>query len=228
MKYRLTVLILMGIVAWLAVPAIADDIRIPDWRGKLSTTSQVWDFGINNAGPADPTGMVYGSESNGLGLRPDGPAEGGNDPLPSTMLWVYPDADWIQIDTESGREGIWPLTGRLEVIVDNHEPPNEYKWVWLQVTWRPQSAGSYWHIHNLVPPGTTDPILIEHVDHGLGWTTSIYEWYIYPNPCDEWFTIAGDIDVDQLVVDTWCIPEPSTLAMLLGVSLMALAWRRRR
>jgi hypothetical protein len=31
----------------------------------------------------------------------------------------------------------------------------------------------------------------------------------------EVFLIEGDIEVDEIVIDTWCILEPATLALLL-------------
>ena len=105
----------------LANGALPGDVQPPWWRGQWSTTTQYWEFWTPDPGP---------------GLLPDGPGplvEG--DPgqpynpgyLPSTMLWVQPFGDWIQFDPASGREGIWPLSGIIEIIVDNHEPINPKK-----------------------------------------------------------------------------------------------------
>jgi len=233
MKNVLTGLVFLGVVAWLVVPAVADDIRIPEWRGEWSTTYQYWDFLTPNAGdPSDPLG----------GVKPDGPGplvEGQpGQPyeqegyLPSTMLWVTPGPgmQWLPDDpTGTNRRGIWPLSGSMEVVVDNHKPVNPYKLVWLQLTWHAQEIPCNWSIGNFNPaPLPEDLRLVDHIDHADGWTTTIYEWYLRPNPPDERFTISGNIYVDQLVIDTWCVPEPSTLAMLLGVSLMALGWRRKK
>ena len=41
------------------------------------------------------------------------------------------------------------------------------------------------------------------------------------------FTIGGDVFVDQLVVDTICIPEPATMS-LLALGGLALLRRKRR
>ena len=215
--------IVLSVILFFVAPlaASADDIQPPWWRGEWSTTSQVWEFLTNETGDWT-TYPVSG------GLRPDGPAVGGNDPLPSTMLWIDPLSDWIQDDPLSGRLGIWPLSGIIDVIVDNHEPPNEFKWVWVQLTWRPQSTGEEPEIYNLdpAPPPGWEPKIVLQEDLGGGWYETTYEWRLYPNPAYEWFTIGGNIDVDQLVVDTWCIPEPGVLAIA-GVAVLVL-WRRRK
>ena len=201
--------------------AVVVDEQIPWWRGQWSTTSQVWEF--MTADPGDPTGD---------GLVPDGPAPGGEPPLASTMLWVTPmvGLDWMSTDPYgSDREGIWPLSGIIEVVVDNHEPPNEKKIVWLQVTWRESTPEGHFDqpvitaIHQPLHL-TTAPELVggAHEDLGAGWYESTYTWEIYPNPVDERFLIQGNIDVDEIIVDTWCIPEPATLGLLLlgGLTLL--------
>jgi len=192
--------------------AMADDVMPPPWRGQWSTTSQIWEFTDPNPGP----------------LPPYGPAPGGMPPLPSTELIVTPGPgmDWIEFDQESGRIGIWPLSGWIDVIVDNHEPPNEVKYVWVQLTWRSQDGASIPELHSLDPAPFLGPDIVDEIDQGFGWKTTIYKWEIRPNPIDELFTIEGMIDVDQLVVDTWCIPEPATLS-LFGLGAIALIRRRR-
>ena len=137
--------------------------------------------------------------------------------------------EYIFDDPASGRIGIWPLSGQIDVTVDNHNPPNEFKWVWLQIIWRPQDAGEEPIIENLSPPAHPDylPSLVTApVDLGYGWFESTFEWRIYPNPIDEMFTISGTIDVDQLIIDTWCIPEPATVAVL-GLGLLPVLLLRR-
>jgi len=206
----------------MAQVAVADDMNPPPWRGEWSTTSQIWEFSEDDTGQPD-------------GLLPDGPAEGGQPPLPSTRLWVYPDPpEWMPTDTtwNSGRTGIWSLSGWIDVIVDNHEPVDEFKWVWVQLTWAQEFPGGsdVPTFTNLDPPADPAwPVTLTHeYDHGDEWYTSTYEWRIYPNPPDERFTIGFSdqgILVDQLVIDTWCIPEPATLGLLVVGGLLALRTR---
>jgi len=200
------------------VTATADDIQPPSWRGADRTTSQMWEFYANTPG---------------VPILPDGPAPGGLPPLPSTHLIVYPLGDWIPYDPPSGREGIWPLSGEIRVTVDNF-PDLWEKTMWVQVTWQPQvgSPDAVPVFSGYEMPGydVTMPTLFgEAVPLGNGWYESTYQWFIHPNPPDEYFTIGGNINVDELVVDTICTPEPSTL-ILLGVGALALAigrWRKR-
>jgi len=201
--------------------AMADDVQPPWWRGQWSTTSQIWEFNFVPETPGGQPPYPY---------LPDGPAPGGMPPLPSTIVHVTPgpQMEWIPEDPQgSGRIGIWPLSGWIDVIVDNHEPPNEVKYVWVQLTWRPQVLDHEPpRLIGLDPPPSSGPEIVLEEDLGFGWTETTYKWEIRPNPVDEMFTIEGLIDVDELVVDTWCIPERATLS-LLGLGPVALIRRRR-
>ena len=61
-----------------------------------------------------------------------------------------------------------------------------------------------------------------------GWKRLEAVWRIMPNPSEEWVCIGFEGtggSIDYVSVDTICIPEPATLAML---SLGGLALLRRR
>jgi hypothetical protein len=202
---KLVVLIALVVLSSIA---LADDIQPPWWRNQWSTTFQYWEFSTNA----------------NLNVKPDGPGPLDEGPpyvsgyLPSTEIILIepgPGMDWIDIDS-SGRQGIWPLSGIMDVIVDNHDPPNEWKIMWVQITWRPQDQGMVPVIENLVPAPHQDyPVsIVEEELLADGWFETTFTWRISPNPVDEMFRISGSIDVDELVIDTWCIPEPATLMLL--------------
>ena len=216
LKRIVTSALLTGVVAGFVVSAVADDIQPPWWRGQYSTTSQFWEFLTPLPGP----------------LPPDGSPPGGQPWLPSTQLTVYPDGAWLSSDPfGSGRIGIWPLSGRINVTVDNHNPPNNVKYMWVQLTWHNEELKpitgpilSGFNPMYATPPGLT---IVPPVDLGFGWYETTFKWEIYPNPPDEFFVIGGNILVDELVIDTWCIPEPTTLSLFGGGLLLLLTWRRR-
>jgi hypothetical protein len=231
-------LLIATVLAVCAMPVLAsaEDLFPPWWRGEWSTTSQVWEFGTSD--PGNPLGP---------GLPPDGPAPGGMPPLPSTMVWITPltGAGWYQEDnpilytlpdgtTGEAGYGVWPLSGIIEILVDNHDPrPETIKLMWLQLTWRPQDLGEkpifeYLDPVPISPPEIVGEIIFDQSDP-LSWRTTAYAWQLDWNPPDEWITIGGTINIDELVIDTWCvpIPEPGILAIA-GVGLLGLLSLRRR
>jgi hypothetical protein len=195
-----------------ALPALADDWLPPEWRGDPGSTIQGWHF----------------STADKENVFPDYPSGGGW--LPSTKLTVTPDPqnpDWIETDPSgSGRTGIWPLSGWIDVTVDNFPKPNPYKEVWVQLTWA--STGGEPAIINIDPsPKVGTFTLVNEHTWCMGWTTTVWKWRVEPNPSDEMFRIQGDILVDQLVIDTICAPEPGTM-FLLGLAALGTLIRRRR
>jgi hypothetical protein len=160
----------------LAATAVAEDMQPPPWRGQLGTTSQIWEFMDPDPAPL-----------------PDGPAPNGKPPLPSTHAVITPGPGmvWLQIDPVGPREGVWPLSGMMEVTVDNYNPPNDVKLVWVQLTWRPQVAGAQPMFENLQPAPVSPPRLIADIPLGPEWRESVYAWEIRPNPPDERFIISG-------------------------------------
>ena len=202
----------------------ADDFYPPPWRDVWSTTRQHWDF---------PTPAFEDVIPDGPGLLiddPIGPPYEEPGYLPSTKIILIepgPGMDWMQGDPVSGRIGIWPLSGRMDFVVDNHDPQNDWKIVWLQIVWRPQEAGASPQLVDLDPLPSIDypPNVLINQDLGFGWTGTAISWRIPGNPPDEYFSIIGDIDVDQIVIDTWCIPEPTTLLIF---SLGGLLLRKRK
>lgn len=82
---------------------------------------------------------------------------------------------------------------------------------------------------------------IDEIAQEGDWRTSVFYIEMHPNPGSEFFGLfpatwdseleewveGGVIAVDQVVIDTICIPEPATIA-LLGLGGLALIRRRKR
>ena len=202
-----------------------EDVQPPVWRCQESTTWQYWDFLTPDDGGIE-------------GLVPDGPGplsypDGGY--LPSTKAWMdpAPGMEWLSEDYrfeyEPGKEvgiGVWPLSGWVDILVDNHDPnPDNEKWMWVQVTWRPMLDGGVPVFLDIDPTPMYEPIMVQEIPLGPEWRETTYEWKLDSNPPYESFSLGGAIHLDEIVIDTWCIPEPSTVVLL---SLGVFATMRRR
>ena len=217
-------------VAMLATPVLADDLPEfqPWWRGEVSTTLQRWEFDTPDQ----------------VNVLPDGPGPLDEGPpyqvgyLPSTMVTEirpFQNEPWIEEDPFAptgapGRFGIWMLSGEMDVLVDNHDPDNDRKLINVQLTWHPGEIGALPGIKDIGPEQypVRDFQHVGDIASCNGWITSLYTWEFEGNPADEWFTIYGNVYVDQLVVDTWCIPEPATMGLMATGGLFALLRRRRK
>lgn len=195
-----------------AMPALADDLYPPSWRGQDGTTFAQWEF---------------------LTDDPNAPADLESNPYGDAMLTAqtgqqqYWEAQW------GGRDGVWPLSGVIEVYIPNRPEPLPYKDIWVQITWAQQATGTMplvWEkdsgitatLENEVPLENT----LEPPPAGATWMHSTYSIHIEPNPDFETVRIDGAIMVDELVIDTICAPEPTALALLALGSLVVVNRRR--
>ncbi len=188
--------------------ALADDVTIPVWRGDPGSTYQLWEFSTPELPPTpDEIRNPYG--------------------YPEMVL--TPAGDWIQ--SIDDRQGVWPLSGEIDVWIPNKPPICWWKDIQIQLTWKPAGlTDQFWDDKPLVgvTPGV-DPyksIMVSTTD-GLvnGWMYTLFEIELIPNPPWEWIAIKGDILVDELVIDTICIPEPMTICFLgLGALTLLRRW----
>jgi hypothetical protein len=125
--------------------------------------------------------------------------------------------------TWDGATGVWPLSGTMYVDIPNNPVANPYKDIWVQLTWEPQAIGNVptvWETDS-----STYGSLVNQQALSGGWIHSTYLIHLVPNPDSELVRIDGGIMVDQLVIDTICVPEPGSLALL---ALGGVAWLLRR
>jgi hypothetical protein len=209
MVRKLTIFLFIAAGLTAASAALGEDFSAPPWRGTAGSTYQQWDFSTDVLTPSpDPVANPYG------------------DPL----LRVKPIGDWI--DVTGNRQGVWPLSGEIDVYVPNWLEPRPEKEIWVQLTWQATDVDPF--LPNQPVVGVTSQPLFDSmemtrtdiVDFIPGWNHSVFKINLYPNPSEEWFTIKGDIMVDQLIIDTRCIPEPTTVLFLGIGGAIALARRK--
>jgi hypothetical protein len=200
--------------------ASAHDLVPPEWRGLFpdQMTYQEWTF-EDAENPAPPETIV----------NPFGSA------LADITLGDYNEGWFESLGGFGTQTGFWDIGGsggEILIDVDNAGTPNPVKEIWVQVT--------YWCDIQQAPiidvPGGElvdfqPGYLVEDVSTGGAWLLDVWVFEMRPNPEHEQIVIISDemfgSVIDQIVVDTWCVPEPATLG-LAAVGLLALIARARR
>jgi len=192
------------VVGALSSRVLADDLNPPPWqRFQPGTTFQEWEFLTSSPNPAPD--LVY-------------------NPYGMPELTAIPGALQTWQAVWDGRQGVWPLSGTMLVGISNNPVANPYKDVWIQLTWEAQAPGNRPTVWETISGeyGT----IVSEVSVGGSWLLTTYNIHLIPNPSFENVRIDGGIMVDELVIDTICIPEPGTLA-LFGLGGLVLFLRRR-
>jgi hypothetical protein len=203
-KMRLKVLLALLVVSTVGVGAWADDLNPPPWRGQPGTTFGRWEFLTPDPQPLPDVGNY-----------PYGP--------PSTTITPGIGQNWLPM--WEGREGVWPLSGEIFVDIPNRPEPLPYKDIWIQLTWA-QQAPNVWPVVSEVQFGVPATLINEVPLEGV-WIHSTYKIRLEPNPAWETILITGAVNVDELVIDTICAPEPTSL-VLFGLGVFSVLRRRLR
>ena len=188
----------------LALPAWAVDLNPPVWRDNPRTTLQIWEFNINDVNPM-PDDYVGPFDPQPADVKPYG-----------TDSWL---ADY------HGHQGVWPLSGEVFVPIINFPESLDEKRIWIQLTWRSKGGQPAVEASADQIPWVDGYQIGEASQLADGWYHSTYEIVLNPNPPEEMVHIYGAIYLDEMVIDTICIPEPTTVALLSIGGLLALRKR---
>ena len=114
-------------------------------------------------------------------------------------------------------------TGTVKILVENNENPLEVKHILLQIT-STKSPGP--NVPGTNPPGSVIPLT--PLQCANGFYVYGYSIAIFPNPEREEITIELPYCtyIDEIIVDSICIPEPGMFA-LLGSAAIFLVRKRR-
>lgn len=201
--------------------SFADDLYPPPWRLSNSTaTVQEWDFNSANL-PLAPDGSTWGSGGGGF-INPYGT------PLltQSTSALHFPSV--------AGRNGVYVMPGGpplMEFYIPNDPLGVGPKEVWVQICW--YAGGTPFRPDvTLLSNAYTGPVsLINEFAKPDGWTHSTFAVILPSKPSSERLLLNNfspvAIAVDQVVIDTICVPEPASLAAL-GLACAAFLKRRGR
>ncbi len=181
---------------WSAIPAAADDVLPPCWRGQPGTTRQQWRFDTS-ANPATPQIL---SNANGA------PA--------LTVALGQAAAGWVnQLFIFGTNQGVWDLglNGTMTLNVPNEaRPAGSWKIVWVQVY--QYQDGIFSQLASVAVPGaslvSTQSRTNATTSFGGNWIEHRSAWLIQPSPASETIIITGGTNgaptsaIDQVVVDT--------------------------
>ena len=216
-KHRIIVglgmLLCVGVVTF----ARGDDLFPPEWRGGPNSTLQIWEFNTG-ANPALPTSYA----------NPYGTPE-------ATIFGEFnlPMRDTLWLAEDLGHQGVWNIGGAMSFDIPNDPVLRPFKYIRLQITYdggttpEPQPR-----IDVYADNGATviESEFVGRVILDQTYVHDTYDFVLQPNPSHETIWVQPrycQIYVDEVVIDTICVPEPSTLVTLLIGAMACVVLRKR-
>ncbi|MBN1456665.1 MAG: PEP-CTERM sorting domain-containing protein [Sedimentisphaerales bacterium] len=202
MKKKYILFVIVTLIAGQGFAAL--DLIPAPWRtdpaGQAPTTYQSWDF-ATSANPVLPD----------VDLNPYGTAQ-----LEVTGGFFD---NTVYFNDYYGHLGVWGFEEDIQVVIPNNPVQNPFKEMWIQTTYTSDEGNA--PIIYALPEGSAANYLVMDLvgvtDLQDGYYHATYHVVIEPNPTME-VTIVRPFDctlyVDDLIIETICIPEPATLVLL--------------
>ncbi|MHC4501462.1 MAG: PEP-CTERM sorting domain-containing protein [Planctomycetota bacterium] len=204
---RLLILSAVVAVIVLVSTARADDFNAPDWRYDPYTTHQRWEFSTETT--------AYDAWSY---------APGDYTPALTAPTLTVTEATWMAEDL--GEYGVWRFEGVTQVDLDNFDEENDYKEIWMQLTYEASDVPLV-YVDVVGQPRVYGTQIFSEASGN--YTHAIWQIILEPNPTSEVLFVEPrdcTLYMDEIVIDTICIPEPATIC-LLGLGALALLRKRR-
>lgn len=227
----------------LAVALTASVSLASEWESNPFYTSQCWGFGTS-ANPAPADTWVFPTQ--------------GTQTEPAVTFATGPNVAWVPsfaafedfvggtvLPNGSDRTGLWAMFGPTDrsllladIFVPNIEMPDWKKEIELVATLLPNVGDPTQDLDvRLYSPCTPNGVWGELVDVGYeadGFVKMTLKWELDCQPAWERIEVRADMTatnfvlLDDLCIQTRCVPEPGTLALLLGSGLVGLVIFGRR
>lgn len=213
-------LLFMLVASIAATSALADDLVPPPWR-------------IPGQPPAPNSTFQEWTWDRGAQNPNDGTADNFNNPYGTPeVVHPAPNPPYPILGTFEGRTNVLCLDPGRKISFKIPNVPNAptwaYKELWFQLTY---FSGSGAPLPQPSPPPGGTGATIGHMPLGGGWMHSTFS-FTYPD-CPEFEIVSVDnqtsnpIYMDQVVIDTICVPEPTSMAVL-GIGALAFLRKRRK
>jgi hypothetical protein len=233
MRRFVTGMLLVGFVIGagqylLAGPVLGPSYKVWWDRNEEGATWQEWHFDDDD-NPAPPEQF---DNPFGVNLCPEADIslgdEAHNFPPGWSELW-------------NGREGVWHSdVTEITLTIPNDPTERERKEVWVEVGFRgnllPDERYPDYPQETYGPKITSssDAYEVKELDTIVdlfldGWKRLIIGWEITPNVTDETIYLAfhnSGADIDYVIVDTICVPEPATIFLLTTGAFFSLYKRK--